>query len=780
MAVSADPAAKLLTELCHDLQALRAQARGPSIRALAGRLGMGKSQVGAILNGQIRTLPDWQVVRGLVQGCYAYAHGNGRLADLPSRPGLEEYWRLRYAVLEHAFSQPRAPQPETPRSSGLPVAPRQLPRQVAHLVGRRAELAALANMSGPITISGVAGVGKTSLAVWWAHQVAQDFPDGQLYVNLRGFDPSGTAMSVREAVRSFLDALGVAQEKIPPGEDAQIGLYRSLLAQRRMLVLLDNAHDAEQVRPLLPGSSGCLALVTSRNQLTPLVATEGAHPLTLDLLPPPHARELLVRRLGADRVVAEPQAVNDIIARCAGLPLALAVAAARAATRHGFSLAVLAAQLRDASDRLDTLRGGDAATDIRTVFSWSYRVLSPDAARLFRLLGLPPGADITSPAAASLAGIPIQQARTLLAELTDAHLLTEHSPGRYTLHDLLRDYAAEQAQDLDDEQTRRAALNRILDHYLHAAHTATLLLGPAPVPSKSPAPPRPEITTEKHADHDAALAWFTAERAVILAAIEHAAEAGFYSHAWQLAWTLSTFLVRQGLWRDQEVAQTIGLAAARRAGDLTAQANALLGLGLGYSRSGQEDRACPCLDEAVDLFAAVGDRAGQAAALEILAWLSERQGRLSDALSTMQRGLELVRPTEHRLEAARLLNGVGWCHALLGEYERAVICCEEALVLCQELNDRNAEAATWDSLGYAHLHLGNHRQAITSYQRSVDLYSTLADGYNEATTLAALGDVHHDAGHLHPARQAWQTAVEILDRLGHPDADPIRAKLLST
>ncbi len=333
----------------------------------------------------------------------------------------------------------------------LPV-PAQLPSAVPALAGRGAELASLDALlpraaqagSDPgaaaviVVLSGTAGVGKTALAVHWAHRVAAQFPDGQLYVNLQGFDPGGTALEPGEAVRGFLEAFGVPATRTPAALAAQAGLFRSLLAGKQVLVVLDNARDVEQVRALLPGSPGCLAIVTSRDRLAGLVATEGAYPLTLDLLPAAGARDLLARRLGPGRVGREPAAVDDIIAGCARLPLALTIAAARAATSPGFPLAVFGAELRGATRALDPLPGGDPATDVRAVFSWSYRALSDPAARMFRLLGLHPGPDISLAAAASLAAAKPGQARVPLGELTQAHLLAEHTPGRYACHDLLR------------------------------------------------------------------------------------------------------------------------------------------------------------------------------------------------------------------------------------------------------------------------------------------------------------------------------------------------------
>jgi len=348
---------------------------------------------------------------------------------------------------------------------------------VASFVGRSGHLRALDALlqdqgAAPTAvvisaIAGMAGVGKTALAVHWAHRVAGRFPDGQLYVNLRGFDPGGAGLDPGQALHGFLEAFGVPPARIPEDLAAQSGLFRSLLAGKRMLVLLDNARSAEQVRPLLPGSPGCLAIVTSRDKLAGLVATEGARPLALDLLTAADARDLLARRLGADRVAAEPAAIACIIAACARLPLALTIAAARAATSPTFPLAAIAAELREAASALDPFDAGESATDVRTVFSWSYRALSAPAARMFRLLGLHPGPDVAVTAAASLAAVPPGQARALLAELTRAHLLAEHAPGRYAFHDLLRAYASELASAQECPADRASAVHRLLDHYLH-------------------------------------------------------------------------------------------------------------------------------------------------------------------------------------------------------------------------------------------------------------------------------------------------------------------------
>jgi tetratricopeptide (TPR) repeat protein len=665
--------------------------------------------------------------------------------------------------------------------------PAQLPPVVRGFVGRLGHLAALDAAAATIgveptavvitAVAGTAGVGKTALAVHWAHRVADRFPHGQLYVNLRGFDPAGTVLDPAEAIHRFLDALGVAPQRIPADPDAQVGLYRTLLAGKRMLIVLDNARDPDQVGPLLPGAPGCLVLVTSRNRLTGLVAAVGAHPIPLGLLTRDEARDLLARRLGIRRVAAEPDAVDEIITCCARLPLALAIIAANAATQPQRSLTAIAVDLHDAHDRLGVLSTGDTPTaDLRAVFSWSYQTLTPDAARLFRLLGLHPGPDIAAPAAASLAHLPPEQTRPLLTELTRAHLIAEHIPGRYTFHDLLRSYATEQARHTDPEPERYAATGRILDHYLHSAYAAERQLYPARDPI-SLTPPRPGVIPEALADHEQALEWFTAEHSALLAAVEDAAASGFDTHTWQLAWTLDTFLDRRGQWHDQAVTGRAAVAAACRLADPPAQASAHRLLARTYRRLGRFDDAHTLLRHALDLYDRTGDRIGQAHTHVGLAVVWGRQGRRTQALDHARQALDLYRVAAHRRGQALALNAIGWNHALLGDHQQTLTCCQQALTLFQELGDRSMQAAVWDSLGYAHHHLGQHTQALTCYQHTIDLYRNLGDRYEEATTLTHVGDTHHTNANTDAARHAWQQALRILDDLNHPDADAVRAKL---
>ncbi len=664
-----------------------------------------------------------------------------------------------------------------PARAGPPVTgprrPMQLPPDPQTFAGRQRELAELDGLlpATLVVISGTGGVGKTTLAVHWAHRLAERYPDGQLYVNLRGFDPGG-ALDTAAALRGFLDALGVPGDRIAATPAAMTAELRGLLGGKRMLLLLDNARDAEQVRPLLPASAGCLTVVTSRNQCTPLVATEGARPLVLDLLSTVEARELLGRRLGADRAAGEPDAVDAIIARCARLPLALAIAAARATTHRAFPLATLAEELRDAARGLDVLDAGDPATDVRAVFSWSQRTLSAPAARLFALLSLHPGPDAGLASAASLAGAGPAQTRTWLTELTRANMLSEHAPGRYAFHDLLRAYAAEQV----DEAERRDAVRRVLEHYLHAACPGSAILDGHQQPIVLD-PPAPGVIPDAPATSEAALAWFAADHAGLLAAVRLAADYEFDRHTWQLAWAVSMHLLRRGQWAEHEATQRLGLAAARRSQDTLGEAHATSCLALGYARAGRFDEAEPLFHEALALFEKTDDRVAPALCCSTLGWLNERKGDFAAALEKTQEALDRYRSAGHLTGQALALNDVGWCHSLLGHYEEAIACCELALVLIQDHGYTDGEAATWHSLGYIHRQLGDHARSIECYERSLVLCRELADGFNEADTLANLADTYDSAGDPAAARAARRRALVIFEELGHPDAEAVRAKL---
>jgi tetratricopeptide (TPR) repeat protein/transcriptional regulator with XRE-family HTH domain len=707
-------------------------------------------------------------------------------ADLAEQGALAS---ARDRVDEHRRDGGRRPAVATVGTD--PVVPRQLPPAIRHFDGRGRELAELAGLTAAVgsadvkaaagtvvitAIGGTAGVGKTTLALHWAHQVADQFPDGHLYVNLRGFDPGGRALDPVEATRGFLDALRVPLSRVPADPQAQTALYRSLLADRRMVVVLDNAHDAGQVRPLLPAAPRCLVIVTSRNPLSSLVAAEGARPVTLDLFTAPEARQMLAGRLGEDRVADAGDAVADIIARCSRLPLALAVVAARVATQPRLPLAEVARELADASGRLDVLADQDPSSDVRAVFSWSYEALSAPAARLFRLLGLHPGPDLTVPAAASVAGVAVPEARALLAELRGTGLITSQYAGRYAYHDLLAVYAADLARGVDTEPDRRIATGRIIDHYLAAAREASRLLDPtADVPE--PVALHDGVVAERFTGAGQALDWFVAEHAVLLNVVGLAAADGLDASVGPLAGAVALFLDRQGHWSDALAVWDNALSCAIRLGDLAAQARAQRQLGRACTRMYLFADAGAHLDRALHLARRAGDRLEQAHIQHMYAILCERRGDLSRAIVHDRQSLDLYRATAHQLGQAKMHNAIGWHLTLLGEPGQAIGYCREALTMLERLHDRAGQAHTWDSIGHAYHQLGEYGRAMAAYRRSLDLVRALGDRFGEAEERDRIGDVRRDTGDLAEARRSWRQALDILIELGHPAAEQLQAKL---
>jgi DNA-binding SARP family transcriptional activator/tetratricopeptide (TPR) repeat protein len=718
----------------------------------------------------------------------AFRDARGRLAaELGVEPGPElQTLHQRILVGDLGLASPAdgvgiAAVARVPR-----VIPRQLPAAAAHFAGRAAELKALDELVGQAAntdgrgvvwlIAGTAGVGKTTLAVYWAHRAADQFPDGQLYVNLRGFGPDGRPVTAGEAIRGMLRTMQVPSAHIPESVDAQAALYRSMLAGQRMLVLLDNARDADQVRPLLPASPGCLALVTSRRQLTGLIASDDARLLSLDVLSEADACELLVGRLGAQRVMAEPEAAAELAGLCAGLPLALSIAAARAAARFGLPLAALAAELRSDEGRLDALGTEDASSSVREVLFWSCRQLSGPAARMYRLLGLHPGPDISAPAAASLAGITVPQARRALAELTGAHLVAELAPGRFGFHDLLRAYASELATTGRAAAECGPALRRVLDHYLITANTAYPLLYPARDPLAL-GQAEPATTPERMTSRAQARAWFAAEHQVLLAAAERAAAAGFGARAWQLPAAMSEFLDREGHWHDLAVTHQSALAAAMRLSDRLGLAHAHHGLALACLRRCCYDEARTHLKQAIEAFRQLGDRAAEARSRIFLGSACGEQGQHAAARRHVEHALRLYRNLGHSAGQAHALHRVGWHTAALGDYQAALGCCQRALTLHHELGNALGEAHTWDHLGYVRDHLGQHDDAVGCYQRALGLLRVVGDRSEQAGVLTRLGDAHRALGDRPAAREAWQQALAVLDDLHHPGADQVISRL---
>jgi len=664
------------------------------------------------------------------------------------------------------------------------VVPRQLPPAVRQFTGRRAEMDALSGLGenteqpdGAVvisTIGGTAGIGKTTLAIHWAHQAAGRFPDGQLYVNLRGFDPHQPPMAAADGLDHFLRVLGVTSASMPASLNERAGLYRSLLAGKRALVLLDNAHDEEQVRPLLPGSPGCMAIVTSRRQLTGLAAAEDARLLSLDMLTDAEARELLAHRLGEQRMAGEPDAVTGLVSLCAGLPLALAVTAARAAARPGFRLAALAAELRDERTRLDVLDAGDPSTSVQAVFSWSYQHLAPAAARMFRLLGLYPGGDITPLAAASLAGHPADQARELLRLLARESLLAEPVPGRFAFHDLLRAYAARQCQAKDSENDRRAALTRLFDYYLAAAGAAMDTLAPAEQHRRPAIPPHAAPLPPLDAPA-AARAWLDAERANLVAVAGHAATHGWPSHTIRLAATLYRYYLDiGGHLSDALATHAYALHAARESRNRAAQADALRSHAVVDQRQGRYGQAASQLRQSLAIHRELGDRDGQARTLANLGACLWGQGRYQSSADHFRQALDLHRKLGDRFGQAVNLDNLGSVLCRQGRYELAADHHRQALVLCRELGDRHGEACALDNLGAVLCRQRRYQEAADRHEQALAMFRDLSDRNGEAEALHNLGAARHGQGRHEQAaghhRQALALSRELGDRRGEADA----------
>jgi DNA-binding SARP family transcriptional activator/Tfp pilus assembly protein PilF len=744
----------------------------------------------------------------------AYQHARRVMVEeLGTEPGP----RLRELHQQMLSADPAlaVPDPAPPAADDARLAsPRELPLRVRHFTGRAAELAALTGLldqrdeqlPGTVVISaigGTAGVGKTALAVHWAHQVAGHFPDGQLYVNLRGYDPA-QPMPAADALAGFLRALGVPGQDIPPGEDERAARYRSLLAGRQMLVVLDNAGSAEAVRPLLPGTPTCTVLVTSRDALAGLVARHGAIRLDLDLLPLADAVALLQDLIG-ERARTDPVATAALAVACCRLPLALRVAAELAAARSADPLADLAGELADQQRRLDLLEaGGDPQTAVRAVFSWSYRHLSPAAARAFRLAGLHPGPDFDSYAVAALAGTGLGQARRTLDALARAHLIQPAGQGRYGLHDLLRAYARELAAR-DGPEEQQAALIRLFDHYLHTAAAAMDTLYPAERHWRpriaAPGTPVPPVTGP-----DSARGWLDAERGTFVAVTVHAAEHGWPGHATRLAATLFRYLDHGGHHPEAIIIHSRARIAARQAGDAAAEATALNALGLVAFHKGRWQQATGHLEQAVALFRQTGDRTGQARALSNLGlanyyqgrneqasgWCGQalvlhrengdqtgemivlnnlgfvdlRQGRYRQASGRFRQSLALARTTDNRAGQSAALLALGEVSLRQGAYQHATGQLQQALALAREIGDRSHETSALARLGEVCLRLGRHERATERFRQALALARETSDRDDEADALNSLGDVLLGTGEPGQARVQHAAALGLAAQIG--------------
>jgi DNA-binding SARP family transcriptional activator/Tfp pilus assembly protein PilF len=669
-----------------------------------------------------------------------------------------------------ASRSPRRPARTPPQ----PDPPRQLPPTVAGFTGRVTELDTLTrilnqaggNAPGTVVISaigGTAGVGKTALALFWAHRVADRFPDGQLYVNLRGYDP-GQPVAAADVLARFLRALGVPGQDIPPDEDERADRYRSRLAGKRMLIVLDNARSAGQVRPLLPGTPSCAVVVTSRDALAGLVARDGAARLDLDLLPPRDAVGLLRALIGA-RVDAEPEAAALLAERCSRLPLALRVAAELAGARSDVPLASLVGELADQQQRLSLLdAGGDPGTSVRTVFSWSYRHLDTRAARAFRLAGLHPGADFGPHAVAALTSATLEESRGVLDVLARAYLVQRAGPGRYGLHDLLRAYARELA-DAHDDKDRDAALTRLLDHYLHSAAAAMDALYPSErdrrprvPPGATPAPPVTEPT--------AAQAWLDAERANLVAVTAHAAGHGWPAHATRLAATLFRYLADGSHSQEAITIYAHARAAARQAGDHAAEATALgYAAGVHWQQSHYQ-QAADHLQQALALSQQAGDRGREADTLANLGVIRYAQGRYQEASTLIAQALDTFRQAGDRFGEMRCLGNLGNVEERQGRYQQAARHHRQALSIAREIDASYMECPVLISLGTAVMRQGELQQAAGYLGQALSLAQEAGNRYHQAEALTRTGDVLLRQGSLREACDHIQEALALYQEIG--------------
>ncbi|WP_439661880.1 BTAD domain-containing putative transcriptional regulator [Lentzea sp. HUAS TT2] len=705
-------------------------------------------------------------------------HRSGQQAD-----ALAAYQEVSAVLGEQLGVMPGARLREAQQqvlAGGLPAAPphhhvpRQLPTALPHFVGRELELDRLdaVHASGQLVINGSGGIGKTSLAVQWAHRIAGRFPDGQLYSDLRGFDPTGAPVNPVSTARDFLLALGVPVAEIPSGTEAMLECYRSLLARRRVLVLLDNVRDVAQVRPLLPGGSRSLAVITSRNRLRGLVTQDRA--FQLDVLGPQESMVLFAGRVGTQRVAAEHVAAARLVELCAGLPLALAVVAARA-TLDQHPLGMLVEELEHAA--LDALDTDDPLTSVRAVFSWTFGWLSDEAARLFVLLGLHPGPDVTEPAATSLMAHASAEA---LDELVRYSLINSQN-GRYRLHDLMRAYAAEEAAHRLSAAERTAAQQRFFDHLMHSALAATLKSDPLrqPITTPDPAPGAVVLAFGVSTDADR---WYAGERAVFGPAVEAAGEEGFDGHVWRTVWAIRHFLLATGRAREGERLQRLAVAAAVRAGDLEGECRARRGLVSCLIPAQEFDEAEHQLREAVALDERLGDLVGLSNDLRGLAYLLARQGRYVHALDPLRRALDVARRSGDRIELASVAASLAFVHHELGDHLEAAARAEQARDMYLELvpDERDTVVASnRDTLGSIYRALGRYEEAEANYLRSVELQATLSYRHHQADTLVRLADMKRELGELDTARDYYLAALDVYDDLGHDQADDVRELLSS-
>jgi tetratricopeptide (TPR) repeat protein len=659
------------------------------------------------------------------------------------------------------------------------VVPRQLPVPPHGFTGRAAELLLLDSVSGPVVISaigGTGGIGKTWLALQWAHNHLDQFPDGQMFVDLGGFTPGSEPLSAAVVVRGFLDALGVAPARLPVDPHARFALYRSLVADKRLLIILDNAVDSGQVVPLLPGSSTCAVIITSRRTLTSLTTGHGARHVPLDVLSASESRALLAQRLDAKRMADDPAAVDQLIEACGGHTLALSIVAGHAHTRPQLPLAVFASELREAG--LDALSSGDVGACLPSAIASSYRTLGVEQGRLFCLLGIAPGTDISLLAAVNLIDREPPQAMALLRDLEDASLITRNADGRYRMHDLIRKYASDRAQLALDKGVRDAALKRVVAFYVHSSrHCSTIFY---PYDMDEPAT-RADHNLQAYLapDGPAALAWMTAEHLCLLAAQLTAADHAWHDAVCQLASSMDIFHIRRAHLHHRITVWQLALTAAQHMNSHAAiHASAMFGES--FCNVEMHDDALFHAEKAAVLAGKVGTPRDQAMSHSSMAWVLIRRGEYVDALTHATRAHQINIVLGRPVAAATALGHMCRCVANLGEYRRAESYASEALAVHRRYKNLTGQANALAMLGYIEHHTGKHGLAITHYQQALRFVRGMENIYLTSDALEGLGHPLRAVGRHGEARAAWREALELFEvQQRSADAEKTREHLAS-
>lgn len=755
------------------LEVLHRAAGQPSFREIGNAVALSPNTISPFFTGARL------INRGNLELLVEYLGGDTISAEALRKKAAVE-WNDAQASAQNPPRQTiqREVDPLSPATSGRNgaaytpvVVPKQLPNPPRWFVGRVDELDRLTqNLSiasdgrrgvALSAIVGVGGVGKTALALQWAHQNVSKFPEGQLYINLRAFDPSGAPLSAPAAQQYLLKALGVEPPAIPEDPDSRTGLYRSLVAGRRLLIIADNALDTKQIEPLIPGGPSCAMVITSRNRL-PGLRLYGAEVFDLDVLGEGEALELYTKQVELGRSPSDSRAVAELVQSCGGLPLAIAIAAGFTLTHRSFPTSAVYDALREAPARLDALDVDDPYTSLRAVFSWSYSSLGTRVTDLFCLMGAAPGPDIGHEALTALTGDDFLRVKIPLKQLENASLIHAHQPQRFRMHDLVRLYSVECAgQDLANDRLV-GSLRRLVDFYLHSAYSGDRLLAEYRRPIDLGAA-EPGCRPLVFADDATAMAWFTAEHQNLLAAQQLAHERKWYGRVWQLSWTLDNFHWRRGYLSEDITCWRRGLQAGEATADQNVVALAYRRLGRSCGRAGMYEEALDYLSRAVELTTELGDMPGRAHTHRILAWLWKQLGEYDSAAEEARLSLDIYQGIGMHVWEAHALNEFGLCCANLGQYESATQSCARSLELHRKYRHMSGEAESLDSLGLIALAVGHDEEAIDHYARALVLYQASGNTYDEANVFEHLGHAYTSAGNPGSAKKAWLNSLRIHD-----------------